>query len=109
MRACAKSIEKLNVTRSAPTSSRASIIDLRNNRGDRLDQPVLVSDAFLERGKIVSTRQVATAEETQVFNAKAEADPRPRPARPSWLLINGSSASAAEMSPAPCRTTSAPP
>ena len=69
------------------------IIDLRNNRGGRLDQSVLVSDAFLERGKIVSTRG-RNAEETQVFNAKSGDLTK---GKPIVVLINGSSASAAEI------------
>ncbi|CAM5762127.1 S41 family peptidase [Bosea minatitlanensis] len=69
------------------------IIDLRNNRGGRLDQSVLVSDAFLERGKIVSTRG-RNAEETQVFNAKAGDLTK---GKPIVVLINGSTASAAEI------------
>ncbi len=69
------------------------VIDLRNNRGGRLDQSVLVSDAFLERGKIVSTRG-RNAEETQVFNAKSGDLTK---GKPVVVLINGSSASAAEI------------
>src|SRR5499427_6330397 len=42
------------------------MIDLRNNPGGLLDQAISVSDAFLERGEIVSTRG-RTAEETQRF------------------------------------------
>jgi carboxyl-terminal processing protease len=45
------------------------IIDLRNNPGGLLDQAISVSDAFLEKGEIVSTRG-RTAEETQRFNAR---------------------------------------
>src|SRR5262249_53960666 len=44
------------------------IIDLRNNPGGLLDQAISVSDAFLERGEIVSTRG-RNVEETQRFNA----------------------------------------
>lgn len=69
------------------------VIDLRNNRGGRLDQSVLVSDAFLERGKVVSTRG-RNAEETQVFNAKSGDLTK---GKPVVVLINGSSASAAEI------------
>ncbi len=69
------------------------VIDLRNNRGGRLDQSVLVSDAFLERGKIVSTRG-RNAEETQVFNAKSGDLTK---GKPVVVLINGSTASAAEI------------
>ena len=46
------------------------VIDLRNNPGGLLDQAISVSDAFLERGEIVSTRG-RNAEETQRFNARA--------------------------------------
>jgi carboxyl-terminal processing protease len=45
------------------------VIDLRNNPGGLLDQAVSVSDAFLERGEIVSTRG-RQVEETQRFSAK---------------------------------------
>src|SRR6478752_4237345 len=46
------------------------IIDLRNNPGGLLDQAISVSDAFLEKGEIVSTRG-RNAEETQRFNSRA--------------------------------------
>ena len=46
------------------------VVDLRNNPGGLLDQAISVSDAFLEKGEIVSTRG-RNAEETQRFNAKA--------------------------------------
>ncbi|HEY6255884.1 MAG TPA: S41 family peptidase, partial [Xanthobacteraceae bacterium] len=44
------------------------VIDLRNNTGGLLDQAISVSDTFLERGEIVSTRG-RDPEETQRFNA----------------------------------------
>ncbi len=46
------------------------IIDLRNNPGGLLDQAISVSDAFLEKGEIVSTRG-RNAEDTLRFNARA--------------------------------------
>src|SRR5205807_4742335 len=46
------------------------VIDIRNNPGGLLDQAISVSDAFLEKGEIVSTRG-RNAEETQRFNARA--------------------------------------
>ena len=46
------------------------ILDLRNNPGGLLDQAISVSDAFLQKGEIVSTRG-RNAEETQRFNARA--------------------------------------
>jgi carboxyl-terminal processing protease len=48
---------------------RGFVVDLRNNPGGLLDQAISVSDAFLEKGEIVSTRG-RNAEETQRFNAR---------------------------------------
>ncbi len=69
------------------------VLDLRNNPGGLLDQAVAVSDAFLERGEIVSTRS-RRAEETQRFNAHAGdiVD-----GLPVVVLINDGSASASEI------------
>ena len=46
------------------------VLDLRNNPGGLLDQSISVSDAFLEKGEIGSTRGRNTAE-TQRFNVRA--------------------------------------
>ena len=69
------------------------IIDLRNNPGGLLDQAVVVSDAFLDRGEIVSTRG-RRADSVQRFNARPGdlAD-----GLPVVVLINGGSASASEI------------
>jgi carboxyl-terminal processing protease len=69
------------------------IVDLRNNPGGLLDQAISVSDTFLDKGEIVSTRG-RNPEETQRFNA--------RPGdmihgKPLIVLINGGSASASEI------------
>jgi carboxyl-terminal processing protease len=69
------------------------IIDLRNNPGGLLDQAISVSDAFLEKGEIVSTRG-RNADETQRFNARAGDLTK---AKPVIVLINGGSASASEI------------
>jgi carboxyl-terminal processing protease len=69
------------------------VIDLRNNPGGLLDQAISVSDQFLERGEIVSTRG-RNAEETQRFNARAGDLTK---AKPVIVLINGGSASASEI------------
>jgi carboxyl-terminal processing protease len=69
------------------------IIDLRNNPGGLLDQAISVSDAFLEKGEIVSTRG-RNAEETQRFNARAGDLTK---SKPVIVLINGGSASASEI------------
>jgi carboxyl-terminal processing protease len=69
------------------------IVDLRNNPGGLLDQAVSVSDAFLERGEIVSTRGRDPAD-TQRFTAKGGDLTR---GKPVVVLINGGSASASEI------------
>jgi carboxyl-terminal processing protease len=69
------------------------IVDLRNNPGGLLDQAISVSDAFLEKGEIVSTRG-RNVEETQRFNARPGDVAR---AKPVIVLINGGSASASEI------------
>src|SRR3984893_15965034 len=69
------------------------IIDLRNNPGGLLEEAVTVSDSFLERGEIVSTRG-RNAEETQ----RRVAHPGDlTKGKPVILLINGGSASASEI------------
>src|SRR6476661_3210727 len=69
------------------------VIDLRNNPGGLLDQAISVSDAFLERGEIVSTRG-RNAEETQRFSARPGDLIK---SKPVIVLINGGSASASEI------------
>jgi carboxyl-terminal processing protease len=69
------------------------ILDLRNNPGGLLDQAISVSDAFLEKGEVVSTRG-RNAEETQRFNARA-GDLTSH--KPVIVLVNGGSASASEI------------
>jgi carboxyl-terminal processing protease len=69
------------------------ILDLRNNPGGLLDQAISVSDAFLEKGEIVSTRG-RNAEETQRFNARPGDISK---SKPIIVMINGGSASASEI------------
>jgi carboxyl-terminal processing protease len=69
------------------------IADLRNNLGGLLEQAISVSDAFLENGEIVSIRG-RVASETQRFHAHAGDFAK---GKPLILLINGGSASAAEI------------
>lgn len=69
------------------------VLDLRNNPGGLLDQAVAVSDAFLDRGEIVSTRG-RHSDDAQRYNA------RPgdiASGLPIAVLINGGSASASEI------------
>jgi len=69
------------------------VLDLRNNPGGLLDQAISVSDAFLDKGEIVSTRG-RRAEEIQRFTARPgdETD-----GKPVIVLMNGGSASASEI------------
>ena len=69
------------------------VVDLRNNPGGLLDQAISVSDAFLEKGEIVSTRG-RNAEETQRFNARAGDLAK---GKPIIVMVNGGSASASEI------------
>ncbi|MCB2076866.1 MAG: S41 family peptidase [Novosphingobium sp.] len=69
------------------------LIDLRNNPGGVLDQAVLVSDLFLDRGEIVSTRG-RDADQVERRNAKPGDYIK---AAPLVVLINGGSASASEI------------
>jgi carboxyl-terminal processing protease len=69
------------------------IIDMRNNPGGLLEEAISVSDAFLDKGEIVSTRG-RNAEETQRRNAKPGDLAKNKPI---IVLINGGSASASEI------------
>ena len=69
------------------------ILDLRNNPGGLLNQAVAVSDAFLNRGEIVSTRGRKKRGQ-QKFNATAGDISN---GLPVIILINGGSASASEI------------
>jgi carboxyl-terminal processing protease len=82
-----------DLTNQAGDKLKGIVLDLRNNPGGLLDQAISVSDAFLEKGEIVSTRG-RNADETQRFNARAGDLTR---GKPIIILINGGSASASEI------------
>src|ERR1700744_2253639 len=69
------------------------VIDLRNNPGGLLEEAVTVSDTFLERGEIVSTRG-RNAEETQRRTAHPGDLTK---GKPVIVLINGGSGSASQI------------
>ena len=72
---------------------RGLILDLRNNPGGLLDQAVAVSDAFLDKGEIVSTRTRAKRDH-QRFNARKGDLAK---GTPIIVLLNSGSASASEI------------
>jgi len=69
------------------------VLDLRNNPGGLLDQAVAVSDAFLDKGEIVSTRG-RRSDDAQRYNARSGDIASGLPVA---VLINGGSASASEI------------
>lgn len=86
-----KSLTELQEEAEAPLQG--LILDLRNNPGGLLSEAIKVSDAFLERGEIVSTRGRG---ETDIQHAYA----RPGDISnglPIVVLINSGSASASEI------------
>jgi carboxyl-terminal processing protease len=87
-----KALNQLS-TQITTKSLKGYVIDLRNNPGGLLDQAILVSDAFLDAGEIVSTRG-RKAEETQRFMARPGDLAK---GKPIIVLINGGSASASEI------------
>jgi carboxyl-terminal processing protease len=75
-------------------SLKGYVIDLRNNPGGLLDQAVEVSNDFLNKGEIVSTRG-RHPEDTQRYEAKPGGDLTG--GKPIVVLINGGTASASEI------------
>ena len=69
------------------------VMDLRNNPGGLLNQAILVSDAFLDTGEIVSTRG-RSEKDGERFNATPGDLTQ---GKPLVVLINGGSASASEI------------
>jgi carboxyl-terminal processing protease len=69
------------------------VLDLRNNPGGLLNQAIRVSDAFLEKGEIVSTRG-RNPEDGDRYNATPGDLAQ---GKPIVVLINGGSASASEI------------
>lgn len=86
-----ESIEELN--RDIKGGMKGLVLDLRNNPGGLLDQAISVSDAFLNHGEIVSTRE-RDPNNTKRFSA-SEGDLTG--GIPMVVLINQGSASASEI------------
>jgi len=83
----------IRMARQTPGGVKGVVLDLRDNPGGLLDQAVAVADIFIDHGRIISTRG-RHAESNQIFDAT--------PGRllggvPMVVLVNGRSASAAEI------------
>jgi carboxyl-terminal processing protease len=70
------------------------ILDLRNNPGGLLNQAVEITNAFVDRGEIVSTRG-RNADQEQRYSARGGVNLSQN--KPLVVLINGGSASASEI------------
>ena len=77
------------IKKQAGNKLKGLVLDLRNNPGGLLDQAIAVSDSFLEKGEIVSTRS-RKPDDGQRFNAKPGDVIN---GLPLVVLINGGSAS----------------
>jgi carboxyl-terminal processing protease len=91
-REVAKAIDDLKTK--AHGQLKGLVLDLRNNPGGLLDQAVRVSGDFLDGGTTVSIRGRA-ADDNRIFPAPSGGDRLP--GVPMVVLINGASASAAEI------------
>jgi carboxyl-terminal processing protease len=72
---------------------RGLVLDMRNNPGGLLDQAIAVSDAFLDKGEIVSTRGRRSDDATRYHAKPGDL----LDGLPIVVLINGGSASASEI------------
>jgi len=84
-------IEKLK--KEAGGKLKGFVLDLRNNPGGLLDQAIALSDAFLDKGEIVSVK-ARKNDEIQRWNAKPGDVAN---GLPIVVLMNGGSASASEI------------
>jgi carboxyl-terminal processing protease len=84
-------VEKLK--KEAGNKLKGYVLDLRNNPGGLLDQAIALSDAFLDKGEIVSVK-ARKSEDVQRWNAKPGDVAN---GLPIVVLVNGGSASASEI------------
>jgi carboxyl-terminal processing protease len=85
-----RNLEALEKKNKAPL--KGLVIDLRNNPGGLLDEAVDVCDDFLETGTIVTT-----ASRNQEVDRRTASKSGQEPAYPLIVMVNGGSASAAEI------------
>ena len=74
---------------------RGFVLDMRNNPGGLIDQAVAVAESFIDKGEIVQLRG-RYRNEDEVFDAKSGPGDLTK-GRPIVVLINGGSASSAEI------------
>ena len=86
-----EAVEKLK--KEAGSKLKGYVLDLRNNPGGLLDQAIAMSDAFIEKGEIVSVK-ARKNEDVQRWNAKPG---DVTGGLPIVVLVNGGSASASEI------------
>ena len=84
-------VEKIK--KEAGSKLKGFVLDLRNNPGGLLDQAISMSDAFLDKGEIVSVK-ARKSEDVQRWNAKGG---DVTGGLPIVVLMNGGSASASEI------------
>lgn len=82
-----------DIKKEAGANLKGYVLDLRNNPGGLLNEAISVSDAFLDKGEIVSTRG-RNDEDTKRDNATMG---DLTDGKPMIVLINGGSASASEI------------
>lgn len=87
-------VSALEQLESADTPLKGLILDLRDNPGGVLDQAIRISDLFLEKGVIMTSRG-RLKRHTRTYVAHSD-DAKPR-RYPMVVLINGGSASASEI------------
>ncbi|MBI1274878.1 PDZ domain-containing protein [bacterium] len=76
-----------------PDKIRGVVLDLRNNPGGLLDQAIGLSDLFLEKGEVVSTRGRTEDSNKRFFAREGDITG----GLPIVVLVNGGSASASEI------------
>ncbi len=81
----------LDQVRSGPAS--ALILDLRGNPGGLLSQAVQVADIFVDPGEVIVEVRSRTPTDNRVFHASS----RPKWTAPLVVMVDGGSASAAEI------------
>ncbi len=86
-------IRKINDEAGGADNIKGYVLDLRLNPGGLLDQAVSVSDTFLERGEVVSTRGRDSKDVTRFDSRAGDATD----GKPLIVMINGGSASASEI------------